>query len=251
MARLAEGRIERFGSTSSAGRGPERERAVEVEEVVARLARQASVVQRLFRCVRVLLTVEAPVGDTEPQRVPDVCEARVIRFLLEQRDRRVRQPLQLVDRRAGIADGRRTLAATTRASASAVSSPSWRARSAAASAVAIAFSGSLRDRTSARSTSRWTSSLVGPRQLERPLEQGGGGPVVAAREGSPPGSGKSPTSALGDLRIGRSELLLVSEPPSGGGSRPARPARRAPPVLVQPAREALVQLGPARLGSAS
>ena len=79
-----------------------------------------------------------------------------------------------------------------------------------------------------------------PGQLERPLEQPFGGPVVSARERAPAGDCKPVTGAVGQGRVGLSELLPVAGGLLEVVAEDLLQLDQLLSALLQPAGEALV-----------
>ena len=122
----------------------------------------------LLGCLRPLLEPAAEVRDAA-ERDPDPCQSGVVFCLLEERQRRPREPLELVDAQGRLRTASAQWAATTRASASPAWSPASRARSAACSAIAAARRGDLLGRREIELEVDIEPQRPG--QLERPLEQ--------------------------------------------------------------------------------
>ncbi len=137
------------------------ERALEAEEIGSALAGQPGVVERLLRRVRVVLEVAAPVRDPIGERIPDVHQPGVVLGLLEQRQRRSHERLQLVDRRIGGEERRgsrrRRHGRAPRLSRRRPPAPARRRRRRAL----LRPPGSLPKSASARSSSSTTSSRAG------------------------------------------------------------------------------------------
>ena len=89
-------------------------------------------------------------------------------------------------------------------------------------------------------------------QLERPLEQPGGGPLVAAPERASAGGREPLAGAFGEGRVGLSELLLVAGGLLEVVAEDLVQLDQLVSALLQPGGEALVQVGPrSTFGSAS
>ena len=86
-----------------------------------------------------------------------------------------------------------------------------------------------------------------PGQLERPLEQPFGGRLVAAPERAAAGDGEPLASAVGQDRVGLSQLLLVAGGLLEVVAEDLVQLDQLLSALLQPAGEALVQLRPGRL----
>ena len=86
-----------------------------------------------------------------------------------------------------------------------------------------------------------------PGQLERPLEQPGGGPVVAPPERAAAGGREPLAGAFGQGRVGLSELLLVAGGLLEVVAEDLVQLDQLLSALLEPVGEALVQLRPGRL----
>ena len=171
-------------------------RAVEAEEIRPALAGQPGVAERLLRRVRVVLEVAAPVRDPTGERVPDVHEPGVILGLLEQRQRLSHERLQLVDGRIG------------RKEHAVVGGTDTRERLACFVACRpCPLGGGVGNRCGLRAVPEERLGEVElehdvqarrPGQLERTLEQTGGGAFVAAPERAAAGGREPLARAFGE-----------------------------------------------------
>ena len=147
--------------------------------------------------------------------------------LLEQRQRLPREPLELVDRRIGLEE--RAVVGRADAGEQLTRLVAGRPRPLGGG---VGDRGGSRGGPEASALARSSSSIdVEPRrpgQLERALEQPGGGALVAAPERAAAGGREPLARAFGERRVGLPELAACSGRPARGGSRGSRPARPAP-----------------------
>ncbi len=195
-------------SASSAGRGPRTRAPARADEIVGWLARQPGVAERLLGRLRPLLVAAAEVRDRR-RALPDVHEPGVVPGLLEQRQRRPRERLELVDRRlrvehASVAaddDAGERLAGLV---AGARAPLGWRRRR------SPRLSRGSAPAALGRSSSRWTSSRIGRVSSSARSSRSRGCALVAAPQRAPAGGGEPLACPLGQLRIGLAELRLVA-----------------------------------------
>ena len=170
----------------------------------------------------------------------------VISGLLEQRQRRSRESLQLVDGRIGRVERAVVGGADTGERLGCLV-----ARYARPLGGGVGNRGGLRapERAPRRGRARARRpSACRPGQLERPFEQPGGGPFVAAPERTAAGGREPLASAFRESRVGLSELLLVAGGLLEVVAEDLVQLGQLVSALCQPAGEALVQLRPRRLG---
>jgi hypothetical protein len=222
------------------------ERQVEIEEVRRALAGQSRVAKGLPSRLRPLRIAATRVGDAVPQSGPHVNQLGVSSCRLEQQERGRSVSLDLLDpalacehalERGDDASGRLTWA-----------SPAASARSAAPSAIAAACCGvgcALASPAPAQPRPR------GRQQLDRALQHGRGGEVVAAPERAATGGGEPLARLLGEGRVRPTEQRSCSELPARGGDHELVQFDEVRALLFAPAREPLVEVGPKAFGIAS
>ena len=160
---------------------------------------EPEVAEGLLGCLRPLLEPAADVRDAVAEHEPDPCQSVVVFCLLEERQRRPREPLELVDRRvvfelrAGVGgdDEGECLPGLVAGRASPLGRLLGDRRSLA------------RRLLRAREIELEVNiEPQRPGQLERPLEQRGGRSSVGPPEGAAAGGGEMLTGPLGESRIG-------------------------------------------------
>ena len=233
-------------SASSAGRGPRTSAPRKTSQSEAVLACEPGVAKGVLGGLRPLLEPAAVVRDAIAERVPDPCQSGVVFCLLEERQRRPCEPLELVDGRHRLQTASRAWAATTRASASPTWSPAARARSAACSATAAAWRGT--GCASARSSSKWTSSRSG-RVNSSARSSSGAAARSSVRQSArrPAAASRSPARSR-QRRVRLPQLGLVASRLLEVVAEDLVRLDEIVAVLFEPVGEALVQFGSGGLG---
>ena len=208
-----------------------------------KLSAEPRVPERLLGCLRPVVPAAAEVGHPVAKRTPGVHETGVVSGLLKQRQRLSRKPLQLVDVRIGhqpraVEGGHGTGKGLTGLIPGGAGSLRSGVGDIDGFSVQLESLGEVefeRDIQPQR-----------PRQVERSVEQPGGGTVVAPPERAPAGGGKSLARALRLRVIGLTELCLVADGLLEVVAENLIQLDQASAVRLQPAGESVVQLGPGR-----